>query len=478
MGRARRVGTSARRTLAQAAPADRRNATSKMDHPWPRMPHARYATWALVVVVSGCLAPGGNPERTWTTGTLQFHHVGVSDTVEPSIGVTADGHVFVVAGEDTLRSKDDGATWSLVHSLTKTNTGGVTDQPTTFDPWLWVDPATDRIFVNHMWPVLTCTLLSTSADGGDSWSADLPACPSPVVDFQKLVTGPPGPLPNDLVGMFSDRVAYLCFNKPIVDLTGTVPAGRYGLSCAASYDDGRTWTNEAHLSQYLFVAGAAVGDCAGGSWNPAVAPDGTVVVRSQPNCLFRSRDSGATWQGLGTGPTEFFGTRLGFDDAGTLYALSAYFEEAPLRIAHSMDQGDTWAPAATVHLPVKHFAFEAMATGPAGEVALAFYGTNDDPMNATARWTAWVGRIVGADTGHPVADVVQVPGILHVGCLYRWEDCRFLGDFMGATYGPNQEIWAVFVDDCPSACEEDATAHRDDLGPLDALVARYDPVRR
>src|ERR671919_545541 len=48
--------------------------------------------------------------------------------------------------------------------------GTLLDPMSTSDPMLWVDPTTDRVFTNHMWPVLGCAVNIISDDNGESWS--------------------------------------------------------------------------------------------------------------------------------------------------------------------------------------------------------------------------------------------------------------------------------------------------------------------
>lgn len=436
------------------------------------------------VLAAGCAqAPASTPEP----GNAPFQGaartswslVGATGTAEPTLGVTKDGTVLLVAGEDTWASRDSGRSWNVVHSLSKTDQAGVRE-PTTYDPWMWVDPVTDRVYVDHMWPILTCTLLTTSTDAGATWSPETPACPTPVVDFQKLVTNVPGPTANAMAT--GPSVAYLCYNKPVFDPTGVVPAGRYGLSCAASYDEGLTWVHEQWLTGALFVVGQTLQDgCYGGSWFPAMAPDGAVVVRAQPDCLFRTVDSGATWQPIGTGPKGIVGTELAFDPAGTLYALSASWEEAPLRLAVSHDQGASWNASVPIQPEGLNVAFESLvAVGP-GHVAVALYATpgdaNDPKVPDDAQWTPWILDVTGADTPRPHVEAHQITTApIHVGCLDRGTaGCAFLGDFMRAALGPDGSVWAVYADDCPVACQAKTHPTSADLGPLDALVARLPP---
>ncbi len=425
-------------------------------------------------------------EPAWAT----LHAVGVP-TTEPSIAVTSDGSIFVIAGGDVMRSQDDGATWEMVQSYAVVRERTVTYPvggwnpgiPFSLDPWIWADRITDRVYVDHL--TLACTTVAWSDDVGESWSpAWAGACGSPLADFQKLVTGPPGPEPNVKAGMLHASVAYLCYNKPVFDITGTVPAGRYGLACAASYDGGLVWENEKMLSQVVVVAGDPVaGDCAGGAWIPAVAPDGTVVIRSQgwggDHCLFRTRDSGATWERIGTG-ADFGGSHLAFDDAGTLYAMSPWWQTG-LRISVSHDQGETWEAPFTVQPPGVYAPMLAnFVAGDAGKLFIAFWGTSDEMETAydgqdDTRWHAWLVAIEGADTDSPMSVAYRATpdeAPMHIGP--GGADTRsgvWLGDFITATIGPDGTPYVVFPATCNEGCAGNPDATRADLKKLGTVVA-------
>src|SRR5919106_640575 len=108
---------------------------------------------------------------------------------EPNMGVTSTGSIFVTAFDQTLRSQDGGRTWKVVYDFASPNPVGQ-DLYDTADPMLWVDSATDRIFTNHMFPVLVCSSQIISDDDGESWIHVPGSCGSPVVDHQKLATAP------------------------------------------------------------------------------------------------------------------------------------------------------------------------------------------------------------------------------------------------------------------------------------------------
>lgn len=425
------------------------------------------ASVAAYRILGDTLEPAPLPP---TLAQATLHPVGVA-TVEPSIAATSDGTLFVIADTDVMRSTDDGATWERVYTYQT--------MPFSLDPWIWADPITDRVYVDHL--TIACTTATWSDDGGDTWAPEWPlACGRPLTDFQKLVTGPPGPEANPQAGVLHPTVAYLCYNKFVADIvTGAVPVGTYGLACAASYDGGLVWQNEAILGRVVYAAVAGVGDCAGGSWIPAVAPDGTVVVRSQPDCLFRTRDSGATWQAIGTGPAEFSGTMMAFDDAGTLYAMSGWWEP-PLRVSVSRDQGETWETPYVVQPPgANAVSLPTMVAGAAGKLMVAFWATATELESAydageDTRWDAWLVAIDGADTATPNATAHRAndpDAPMHIGQTARGAGPLFLGDFVTATIGPDGTPYVVFPQTCNEGCAGDPDATAGDLEQLGTVIA-------
>lgn len=414
---------------------------------------------ALALLVAGCAVPAQRdagdaaihprPDAFVVRATHRY-------AIEPSLGITREGSMFVVAYNDVLRSRDEGATWDVVNSYTVA--GGF---PPTLDPWLAVDPITDRVYVDHL--TAACTSASWSDDDGATWTPFEPAaCGAPLTDFQKTAAGPPGPVANPLASE-AKSVVYMCYNKPTLFAPEEV-GGSYGTSCAASYDGGATFVHEQMLSRTVYgpMGATIVAGCDGGAWGPAIAPDGVTVVRAQPDCLFRSRDSGASWESLGTGP-PFAGTQLAFDRAGVLYALS-FPDASGLRMARSTDQGTTWSAPWNVSIAgVGSYAFQALVAGDAGRLAIAFLGnatfyndTHDAPPDAA--WSAYIITVEDADSAPRVLTYGAAGPPLHRGCIARDPPCPFMGDFVTMAESPEGTPWVVFPATCTPVCETHPSA--------------------
>jgi hypothetical protein len=132
---------------AQVEPAAATNLTPQ--EPLAAVVHGANATALPVPATDFLTAVGGG-----------FKH-GMS-ALEPTIGVDGDGSVYVTAIKDLqsptlMRSDDGGLTWTEV---------GAPAHLITFDPYVYVDPATGRVFQDDIQPI-GCGWLSYSDDKGD-----------------------------------------------------------------------------------------------------------------------------------------------------------------------------------------------------------------------------------------------------------------------------------------------------------------------
>jgi hypothetical protein len=429
----------------------------------------------LAVVLAGCASPLDEASVASTDDPFAQLRALIAPTghegYEPSIGITKDGSIFVLGGNELLRSRDAGASWEVVNDF-----HDWAGQRTTFgtsDPWLWVDPVTDRVFVAHNFPRLVCVFVAWSDDAGETFSPNVPACPTPVSDFHKLVTGPPGPEFNPEAGGAFERVVYMCYVKPVTVSDVLV---RYGTSCSASYDGGATWKNEAHLGQSVVVAGQpSIGECPGGAGPLAVSPDGVVVLGDSTTCSFRSRDSGLTWDQLPVLPSDGM---IQFGRDGLLYEVSILEEE--LRMHRSPDEGTTWEGPWSFPLPgIRSSAYPAMIAGDAGRIVVKFLGAEenadtDRELPATTRWHAWFVTSDNADAAEPTFTLHRATpddAPLHVGCISRERPCLWMGDFAMMTEAPDGTPNAAFPDTCNEGCEGDPAAAPSDRPTQLTVVA-------
>ncbi|HLE97046.1 MAG TPA: sialidase family protein, partial [Candidatus Thermoplasmatota archaeon] len=402
-------------------------------------------------------------------GTLEYVLTG-HEGGEPSVGVTSSGAVFTVAYDETIRSVDGGRSWETVYDFELE--GAPVDPYFTADPMLWVDPVTDIVYTNHMWPPLVCTSIASSADDGATWSEHDGACGTPDVDFQKLGSGKPGPGVNPLAGKAHPSVLYLCYNKILAFTFGLAPVFAGGTSCATSYDGGLTWPVERLIAGRAFSPAGSLGlDCGGGAGVPIGAPDGTVVIAMPGGpagmCLGRSRDSGLTWEVV-AGPTDVLGTsaapEVGFAADGTMF-LAWQDPDYVTWLARSADLGDSWEGPWRVSPPDLTLTyFSALGVTPDGRVALGFVGTPneaDSPDEAPdeTRWHLFVATSddAGAETpsflvrqATPPDDPVQIGPIClgGAGC----DGSRNLLDFIDGAIAPDGTFYVAYTEGCLEDC--------------------------
>lgn len=427
------------------------------------------------------VAAGSDPLRG-PLATFRIASVG-QDGAEPSIGVTSTGCAFVAAYEKVMRSCDGAVTWDDV-------TPAAGCQPGTSDPYLWVDPVTDRIF-NVQMVHLATTWICWSDDDGETWVGN-PADngPLPVNDHIKLATGPWTNAGYGLVGQASQNAyataTYFCYNKLV------------GVHCYTSFDGGASFP----------VGGTVVGRATDGGLHGAIstAPDGTVYVppRLETPTLAYSKDNGLTWttvemgQDAGT-PNPRKNSEVAADTASNAYHTWVG-KDFGVYVSRSTDSGVTWDEASLRVSPPELVSatFPHIQAGDPGRIAIAYLASDDgavigqpdiddnewdgnphtasgsvqyhmyvtfslDALNATPTWT----------TIQVTTDPVQVGSI----CISSG-DCRDIGgsnrnllDFNDLSLDLEGRLWLVYADGCTGACAANAEAEPEDSRSREATVA-------
>lgn len=364
---------------------------------------------------------------------------------EPTLGVTSTGHVFYVAYEKVLRSADGGRTWEVVSTPVSS--------PTTLDPYLYVDPDTDRVYSDQLY--LGCSYLSYSDDLGESWTTNPAACGLPVNDHQKIASGANrGAVPTTPL---YPKVLYYAYNA----IAG-------GSRVSMSYDGGLTWPVNAQ------VVSPAEAACNGGlHGNIVAAPDGTMYVPKR-HCegfiLAKSTDSGLTWStkpvGADAGGSECRkNADLAVDSAGHVYGVWPG-KDNHMYLSTSQDAGETWLDksldASPVH--VNMTTMPAVVAGDPGRIAIVYYGTADgargpDEVAEDAQWHLYVTYSLDALSESPTFVTVQVTGDpVQVGPISTNSACeappgsRNLLDFLDAQLDAEGRLLVAYADGCIDAC--------------------------
>ncbi|MEK6985145.1 MAG: sialidase family protein [Candidatus Thermoplasmatota archaeon] len=399
---------------------------------------------------------------------------------EPTLGVTSDGAIFFQALEKTMKSIDGGRTWSNVNPAYAL--------PTTLDPFLWVDPTTDRVFSDQLY--VACSYLLYTDDGGATWVPNPLACGSPVNDHQKIATG------SYVAGGPLDLATPV---KPYPNLVYYAINGIADSRVGISLDGGQTFPIVSESFPAVQLPGGDSPDCGGGLHGNIVAgPDGTVYVPSRSSCagpdegtlggpvVARSLDNGLTWTNtvvaadIGT-PDHDKNPDLAVDTENTVY-ITFPGGDNRLYLAHSVDHGATWSQAVLVSDGLGTVTMPALAAGSPGRVAMAYYGVADpneravpDFVNETARWSLFVTYSLDALSDTPTFTTIQVTGDdpIQVGGISTNSGdapagSRNLLDFIDLQIDAEGRVFVAFADGCtsdvcrgPDAKPEDS---RDALG--------------
>lgn len=370
---------------------------------------------------------------------------------EPTLGVTSQGDLFMSTtdGETAtgfisiIRSTDHGESWE---DVTPKLAGTLSAPPTTFDPLVHVDQATDRVYNLDM-EGLSCNWIKWSDDGGETWTHNPLGCGQPpVLDHPSLFTGPPRTV--ETVGY--DNVVYLCVNR-IADS-----------ACATSLDGGVTWLG----FNPVFPGVNTEGELCGGLHGHGVTgPDGRAYL-GKNQCgtpsVAVTLDDGITWETYPVSsevPAKRHDVELAVDDAGTVYALWISDDDLPY-LAHSTDNGQTWSDPIMVAKPgLNTTTFPTLAAGAADRIALVYLGTTSDEdiraMGTNDTWHAYLSTIVNATDQDPVIAAAPVDPLDDPIARGPCDDdnrCDGIGDFIDIVIDADGRPWAALVDVCNEAC--------------------------
>ncbi|MDX1611827.1 MAG: sialidase family protein [Candidatus Thermoplasmatota archaeon] len=398
---------------------------------------------------------------------------------EPNMGFTQSGAMFVTASDKVLRSTDEGESWEVVYHFVNQDDGVIPTQERgavrTFDPMLWVDPVTDIVYADPMYPPLACTHLAWSEDDGETWFERPGVCHPGVMDHQKLATGLPGPQAPPMAGVAHETVLYQCYNSLLATLCGT------------SYDGGLTWINHQ-------VAGDEVRHgCGGINGHPAASPDGVVAVPitscHEPG-LAMSWDNGVSWsfQTLpGATGIDSIDAEVAWSPDGVLY-YSFRGDDHITYLSYSTDEGESWVGPIRVTPPgVTSTVFHALAAGPGGKLAVGFLGTEDtdagpDGADDDARWHLYLVTTEDAlaeapvFTSHqatPEEDPVQV-GRICMGGVGCDDGSRNLLDFIDGGVSPDGTFHVAYTEGCVDGCAGEEDASPEDSRSRIISIARLD----
>jgi hypothetical protein len=406
---------------------------------------------------AGAAAACETAGRTLPVGSTAF---------EPTMGVDPDGALYMATtpgsgvaigfGVGVHKSTDRGATWTDVQP----RVAGRALPPETNDPYAYVDPGTGRVFSFHMSPILLCSIMSFSDDGGATWTTPPVGCgPSGAWDHQTMTAAPP-----------TDGVITLGYPNVLVQCVNSV----YAEMCARSLDGGMTWG-----TGYPVYANENLASLCGTQTGHLFSDRDGVIYLPTPVCgdrasMYVSEDSGLTWEErvIHEEPMPFTDPAIDVDGAGVLHATWVD-SDSRLNYATSADKGLTWTEPVFATAPGLVAALPALVAGDEGRLAIAFSGTADLPNGYDSairgadlipiEWGAYLAVAEDATDGTPTFDVVRTSGADPIergqSCSSR---CQFLVDFIDVVLTPDGQPFGAFVDGCRSA--ECVAGERDDDG--------------
>jgi BNR repeat-like domain len=388
------------------------------------------------------------------------------ESFEPTIGATSKGDLYfsitpdsgVAVGWDAsiAKSIDGGRKWKDIGPRLD---NGWSQPPETNDPYIYVDPSTDRVFTMHMAPILMCSVMSWSDDHGKTWTTNPKGCsPTAVWDHQTIVAAKPRQVETNGY----PNVLHQCVNAV------------YAAMCATSLDGGMTWGPS--VPAYETSPEPASQLCGMQHGHLTAAPNGTVYLPTsycgdKPQ-VYISSDDGQSWRQsvISKKDTPFVDPTVSVDSKGNLYA--AFIDEKGfLYYATSRNNGKKWSKAIpiakgwTANMPV-------LVAGDPGHVAITYPGTNDLKKGYSTKGyldgdaAALVGKVAwGANytyshnalSKQPKFKTVVSTGTDPIGrgrTCGRGTRCSYLIDFIEAVLGPDGRPYASFVDGCLDLCSK------------------------
>lgn len=402
---------------------------------------------------------------------------------EPTLGLTKNGDVYYVAFQtntkvEVIKSKDEGKSWDVVSPKLP---GGRNTQLLSLDPYIYVDPRTDRVFTIDL--TVACAYLSSSDDGGKSWQTNPAACGRPVNDHQTLFAGPPVSSPT--VGY--DNIVYYCWN----DIGSS--------SCSKSLDGGVSF-HPTGSPAFLGVDSDGGQDdprCGGLHGHGYVDDKGNVYIPKgqcgQP-WLAISHDEGATWdrvQVASNGSATHEGS-VAVDPKGNIYYAWIASDRLPY-LSVSKNDGKSWSKPMMVGAPgVNETNLPSLDVGGVGKVAIAYMGTTNSPgqpFPAAPECTAI--QVCGDPDGYGkttwngyitmTAEALDKAPVFYSGTVNDPKDplirgacgpgrCKAVFDFIDVVIGPDGTPWTAFVDGCILACAVSGPNNQGSEGVVGRLV--------
>lgn len=369
---------------------------------------------------------------------------------EPTIGLTSRGTVFLypafnlgaasqpdpIEGIGVARSEDGGLSWTRIVP----NIGPANWHFFTADPFLFVDPFTDRVFVEDLAiPPFNCSNLSFSDDEGETWQHTLGGC----MEFDHVSFGAGAPITSQTLGY--PVVIYRCAIS-----YGATYLASLGTACQKSLDGGMTWLPP---GEPAFLLGPNGTQCTSGAAHHMTVDQRGWIWLPRGWCsnpyVAISKDEGATWERhqVHGEPMSWHDAGVGVDSNGVAYYLWMGEDGLPY-LSISTDDGQTWSTPRLVAAPsVTESSMPNLRAGGPGRIAISYLANIDNALqNETDGVHAVVTVGTFVDSDNPVfqsvfANPLNEPATIG-GCR---PVCPQQADFLSLTIGPDGTPWSTLV---------------------------------
>lgn len=401
---------------------------------------------------SGGVAVGGQPSIT-----ARVSRLGVEGG-EPTLGTVSSGAVLYTAFHDNLRvevmrTRTHGRSWMVVSPLIPT---GQNAHLLALDPYLYVDPGTDRVFTIDL--TVDCSYLSFSDDEGESWTTNPLACGRPINDRQTLFSGPARE--SALIGY--QKLIYYCWNDVVTS------------SCSKSLDGGLSFVV---TGEPAFRGVNEDGDVCGGIHGHGVVDEKGLVYLPRQFCgvpmLAISSDEGRSWDrieipGKATSPDGAPPT-VDIDSRGNIYFGWIGRDNRPY-LTISRNGGANWARPLMIAAPgVRQASLPSLDVSARGRVVFSYLATRD--ARHPKSWDGYVTVTTSALKPSTVFESVRInesDDPLKTGRCGPGR-CGDILDFLDVVIAADGSAWASFVDVCDARCARTGAARGNE-----ALAVRID----